>query len=237
MARLAPAPEQLGGRELVHRARGDEERRIQQPRGEDDVEVRRVVGGGDHEAPRPPDSGAIEHRVLGGITLEDQEPGLRGEPAHLRPGVHHHHRNPRLVQLVRRLAPHPPVARDDEVPLQPVDALLHAPFPPRLPDGVAGEVIEPDGERVEEAADPGHCDGDGEEPPRVVQGLHLAVADGGHRGEGHEQRVHPGAAAVPPEPVVAEDSHHVGGDQQPHRQRQPRLQTAGLRAEGHGGRL
>jgi hypothetical protein len=122
------------------------------------------------------------------------------------------------MQLERGLPPDPAQPRHDHVPGQLPDATLHSTPPHGIGQPHADQVLHHDAQHVEQAADAGDGERHREEAAGGGERLDLAVADGGDGGHGHEQRVHPRAAHVEPQPVVAEradaDDHQDEGERQ-----------------------
>src|SRR5262249_72303 len=107
------------------------------------------------------------------------------------------------------------------------------PAPPRGPrQPRRDQVLHADREGEEESSDAEDGDRDGEDRPGAVERLHLAVPDGGDRGNRHEQAVEPGAADVAPQPVVTQGPARHHADDERERQDEPdpqRSRAGGVR--------
>jgi hypothetical protein len=147
--------------------------------------------------------------------------------------IHGHEGGARLVQLQRGLPAHPAHPRHDHVPGELADPTLHSTPPHRIGQPDADQVLHDDTQHVEHAADAGDGEPHREQAAGGGERLDLAVADGGDRGHGHEQGVHPRPAHLEPEPVVAEGADDDDDQDEGQRQQEPHPEGAHRRVQRH----
>ena len=179
---------------------------IEHARREHDVHVRGVVGRGGDETAGAPDARALEHGVVGGITLETEPSPLLGV-AHVGfRWVHDEKRHAGLGQLLPGLPADAAETGQDDVPAERLDTLVHLASPRGIGQPQRDDVLHHHAEGVEEAADSDDRDDHREDAAGRVERLDLAVADRRDRRHRHEERVEPRAADLAPEPEVADAS-------------------------------
>jgi hypothetical protein len=79
-----------------------------------------------------------------------------------------------------------------------LDLACHSPSPGRVGDSPRDQKLHHDAEGVEKAADAHERHDHREDPAGSRERLHLAIPDGRDGGDGHEERVEPTPADVPP---------------------------------------
>jgi hypothetical protein len=230
---LAAGAGELGDSRLTGRAGHDVQVGTEHARREHDVDVGGVLAGGDDEAAGAPYADLLEHLVLGRVTHQCQVSALRRVPDRGLVGVHDHEGGPRPVELQRGLLAHPAHPGHDHVPRELPDSTHHSTPPHGIGQADADQVFHDDTQRVEHAADAGDGEPHREEAAGGGERLDLAVTDGGDRGHGHEQGVHPRPAHVEPQDVIAGGADHDDDDDEGQRQQEPHPEGPHRRVQHH----
>jgi hypothetical protein len=159
---------QLGLGRLVTGAGDDLELGAQRPARHGQVEVVRVGVDRRHQGSRPLDPGPEERLVVGDVTA-DRCVGHRVEPIGV--AVHDDEVPMGAVEELRHLAPDPPPAAHDHVPVHPGDVPFHSSPPDEVPHVALDENFEYCREREQRGPDADEDHDDREHLAAGVEGV------------------------------------------------------------------